>query len=120
MPKAVIPNHSEVEKFLRSSESHFTYPICIDHFREFKKDLGQTGPLIKFSVSVSDWNPLSSNCKLEKTIEYHQSVAESFRRLTLEMGDVQKFRQSLRPEPCGTQTFREKAFGIRFLVDDVG
>jgi hypothetical protein len=97
MPEAVIPNHFEVQKFLRSSKTHF---ICdrlrsLQHFREFKEDLDQTGPLMKFSVSVSDWNPMDKNCRLEKTTEYHKSVVESFRRLTSEMDDVLEFRQSL-------------------------
>ncbi|EFX79500.1 hypothetical protein DAPPUDRAFT_319335 [Daphnia pulex] len=96
MPKAVIPNHFEVQKFLCSSKTHFIYRLrSLQHFREFKEDLDQTGSLMQFSVSVSDWNPMDRNCRLEKTREYHKSVVESFRRLTSEMDDVLEFRQSL-------------------------
>jgi hypothetical protein len=96
MPKAVIPIHSEVQNFLRSSKTHFTHRLrSIGHFREFKKDLDQTGPLMKFSVSVSDWNPMDRNCCIEKNKEYHKSIVKLFQRLTSEMDDVLKFRQSL-------------------------
>jgi hypothetical protein len=95
MPKVVIPNYSEVQKFLHSSESHFIYHLrSIEHFHRFKKNLNQTDLLMK-CVSVSDWNPMDRNCRLEKTTEYHKRVLELFQRLTSKMDDALKFRQSL-------------------------
>ncbi len=96
MPKVVINNYSEVQKFLHSSESHFIYHLrSIEHFRRFKNNLKQTDLLMK-CVSVSDWNPRDRNCRLDKTTEYHKRfILELFQRLTSEMDDVLKFRQSL-------------------------
>jgi hypothetical protein len=104
MPKAVIPKHLEVQKFLRSSETHFTYHLrSIEQFRRFKNNLDQTDLLMK-CVSVSDWNPMDRNCRLVKTTEYHKRVLEFFQRLTSEMDDVLKFRQSLCENLAATES----------------
>ncbi len=109
MPKVVIPNYSEVQKFLRSSESHFIYHLkSIEQFRRFKSNLDRTDLLMKY-VSVSDWNPRDRNCRLQKTTEYHKRVIlELFQRLTSEMDDVLKFRQSLSQNLATVKSTRKR------------
>jgi hypothetical protein len=71
MPKAVIPNLPQVQEFLRSSEKQLIYPIeKRRHFLSFKEELNENNHLMRFSVSVSDWNkadgPNKGYCVLEK------------------------------------------------------
>ena len=96
MPKAKVPNHPEVESFLRSALKDFYYHIRSEtSLKGFTEELIQNGPLNGFSVSVKKWFGADKVCQLEKTKEHHDRVTEPYRRLRLEIENVLKLRQSL-------------------------
>jgi hypothetical protein len=93
MPKAIVPDHPEVESFLRSSEKTLRYTNFTDsqQMNNLATDLEQNGSFMGFSVSVTPDAKVPC-CEIVKTREYYTRVTRDFKRMKLESDELVKLR----------------------------
>jgi hypothetical protein len=95
MPKATVPDHPEVEKFLRSSEKTLRYTNLSDNDQMYilATDLEKNGARMGFSVSVTPDETFP--CEIVKTREYYTRVARDFKEMKSESDELTKLRQKV-------------------------
>ena len=93
MPRAIVPDHPEVESFLRSSEKTLRYTNSTDsqQMNILATDLEQNGSFMGFSVSVTPDAKVPC-CEIVKTREYYTRVTRDFKRMKLESDELVKLR----------------------------
>ncbi|XP_046448003.1 uncharacterized protein LOC124196808 isoform X1 [Daphnia pulex] len=96
MPKATVPDHPEVEKFLRSPEKTLRYTNLSDNDQMYilATDLEKNGARMGFSVSVTPDETFPC-CEIVKTREYYTRVARDFKEMKSESDELTKLRQKV-------------------------
>jgi hypothetical protein len=96
MPKATVPDHPEVEKFLRSPEKTLRYTNLSDNDQMYilATDLEKNGARMGFSVSVTPDETFPC-CEIVKTREYYTRVARDFKEMKSESDELTELRQKV-------------------------